>query len=88
MSNCGPADAFGTDGEPPEDALPEAKVPPRPWKVGYPAEKFVVKPGRLVMVVKGYCRYRRQEKLVGWLARGRVQVLATYRNQQCSGVVN
>ena len=59
MSKCGSDDAVGTDGEPPEEVLPRAKVPGRVWKVGYPAGKFVVKPGKLVMV--------RAAEATGWV---------------------
>jgi len=54
------------DGEPPEDVLPRAKVPPCVWKVGYPAGKFVVKPGKLAMVTAKLLQEQQTSaKLVG-----------------------
>jgi hypothetical protein len=68
MSNCGPADALGTDGDSADDVLPRAKVPPLVWKVGYPAGKFVVKPGKLVMVNAGLLQEPAEVSKAGWLA--------------------
>ena len=50
MSKWGSDAEFGADGDSPDDVLPRAKVLPRVWKVGYPAGKFVVNPGKLAMV--------------------------------------
>lgn len=40
----------------PDDELRAKVLPPRAWNVGYPAGKFVVKPGKLAIADSGYCR--------------------------------
>jgi hypothetical protein len=71
MSKCGSAGGgLGAEGDSPDDELLCAKVPPRVWNVGYPAGKFVVKPGKLAMARRrGYCRNgkKRSALLAGWL---------------------
>ena len=67
MSKWGPDDAFGTDGDSPDEVLPRAKGPPRAWKVGYPAGKLVVNPGKLAMVTAKLLQERETlAMLVGW----------------------
>lgn len=48
--------------------LPPAKVPLLPWKVGYPAGKFVVKPGKLAMATARLLQERSSVNPVGWQA--------------------
>jgi hypothetical protein len=64
MSKWGPEDALGTDGDPPDEALPRANVPPRVWKVGYPAGKLVVNPGKLAMVTARLLQERETSALL------------------------
>jgi hypothetical protein len=68
MSKWGPDEAPGTDGDSPDEVLPRANVPARPvWKVGYPAGKLVVNPGKLAMVnAKLLQEQETSAMLVGW----------------------
>ena len=76
MSKWGPDDALGTDGDPPDEVQPRANVPTCVWKVGYPAGKFVVNPGKLAMATAKLLQERATSAmLVGWAERTPVCVL-------------
>jgi hypothetical protein len=74
MSNWGTAEGLLWLGEPDDELAPSANVPPLVLNVGYPAGKFVVKPGRLAMVRSWDAAADQNVSGMGFIGKGQAQI--------------